>query len=83
MPIYEYRCTACAHQFQTLIRNVADTPTACPECGKPVRKKLSTFSASVAGAKTPCAEGACPIAPPGGGHRHGPACGCGHGKCPL
>jgi putative FmdB family regulatory protein len=30
MPIYEYRCRACAHAFEALVRS-GDTP-ACPAC---------------------------------------------------
>ena len=30
MPIYEYRCRACAHEFEALVRT-GDTP-ACPSC---------------------------------------------------
>lgn len=30
MPIYEFSCRACAHQFEVLIRGVA--PPICPEC---------------------------------------------------
>lgn len=31
MPIYEYSCQACGHNFDALIRN-ADTAPACPAC---------------------------------------------------
>lgn len=31
MPIYEYRCTACRHEFEELVR-IGDTPP-CPSCG--------------------------------------------------
>jgi putative FmdB family regulatory protein len=30
MPIYEYRCTACGHAFELLVRR-GDSPV-CPEC---------------------------------------------------
>ena len=30
MPIYEYECRACRHQFEAIVR-VSDVP-ACPEC---------------------------------------------------
>jgi putative FmdB family regulatory protein len=34
MPIYEYDCTACNHQFET-IRKISDGPlTTCPSCGQ-------------------------------------------------
>ena len=39
MPIYEYRCDNCGHEFDTL-QKVSDEPlTDCPECGKPMLKK--------------------------------------------
>jgi putative FmdB family regulatory protein len=31
MPIYEYACNACGHQFEALVRR-GDEP-ACPSCG--------------------------------------------------
>lgn len=31
MPIYEYRCKACEHEFETLVRS-GSTPT-CAKCG--------------------------------------------------
>jgi len=31
MPLYSYRCKACDHGFETLVRS-SDTP-ACPSCG--------------------------------------------------
>ena len=40
MPIYEYKCDACGHIFDTL-QKVSDSPLLeCPECGKPALKKL-------------------------------------------
>lgn len=33
MPIYEYRCTACGHAFEALVRG-SEAP-ACPECESP------------------------------------------------
>lgn len=32
MPIYAYRCTACATEFEALVRS-GDTPPDCPDCG--------------------------------------------------
>ena len=44
MPIFEYACRACGHEFETLVR-AADTPS-CASCGSEVLdKKLSVFSA--------------------------------------
>jgi putative FmdB family regulatory protein len=40
MPIYEYDCTDCGHQFETM-RKISDEPlTTCPSCGKESLKKL-------------------------------------------
>jgi putative FmdB family regulatory protein len=43
MPLYEYRCEACAHQFE-VIQKFSDEPIAvCPKCGSgPVAKLLSS-----------------------------------------
>lgn len=38
MPLFSYRCTACAHEFETLVRG-DDTP-ACPACGAATLDKL-------------------------------------------
>ena len=43
MPLYEYRCEACGHQFE-VIQKFSDEPIAvCPKCGAgPVAKLLSS-----------------------------------------
>ena len=43
MPLYEYRCESCQHQFE-VIRKFSDAPLAvCPSCGAgPVVKLLSS-----------------------------------------
>jgi putative FmdB family regulatory protein len=43
MPLYEYRCDACGHQFE-VIQKFSDEPIAvCPKCGGgPVAKLLSS-----------------------------------------
>ena len=40
MPIYEYRCTKCRHQFE-VTHAVADTVESCERCGAPVRRIFS------------------------------------------
>lgn len=32
MPIYEYRCKSCDHEFEQLVRAGQDEPDTCPEC---------------------------------------------------
>lgn len=67
MPIYEYACRSCGHEFETLVRG-AEAPS-CARCASPeLEKKLSVF-ASPATAE-PAACGTC-------GHPGGP------GSCAL
>jgi putative FmdB family regulatory protein len=40
MPIYEYVCGACGHEFDQLVKMSAPDP-ACVQCGGVVRKKVS------------------------------------------
>lgn len=43
MPIYEYRCRACQHAFERLVRS-GDQP-ACPACASPdLERLLSLFA---------------------------------------
>ena len=45
MPIYEYQCQQCKHQFEA-IRKITDEPlTVCPACGRPTLKKLISKAA--------------------------------------
>jgi len=73
MPIYEYACTGCGHEFEKLVRG--DMTPACPRCqATRLEKKLSVF-ATMAGSAEPAMVG-------------GGACGtCGHpggpGACAL
>ena len=72
MPIFEYACRGCGHEFETLVR-ASETP-ACIHCaGTDLEKKLSVFAAQTNGnavdaAPSPC--GSC-------GHPGGP------GSCAL
>ncbi len=40
MPIYEYQCNACGHEFESIQRISDDPLKDCPECQKPKLKKL-------------------------------------------
>jgi putative FmdB family regulatory protein len=43
MPLYEYRCEACQHQFEKIQKFSDDPITVCPSCGQgPVVKLLSS-----------------------------------------
>jgi putative FmdB family regulatory protein len=49
MPIYEYACDACDHQFEKLVK-LSDAPPPCPECGDGgVRKLISAAAFSLKG----------------------------------
>ena len=40
MPIYEYKCSKCEHQFE-VIQRISDNPVeSCPECNKKSVQKL-------------------------------------------
>lgn len=48
MPIYEYACPACGHEFEALVRSSAQP--ACPACGSTeLDKKLSVFATAQGG----------------------------------
>lgn len=49
MPLYEYECRSCHHQFELLVRE--QTVLACPSCqSEELDKQLSVFAV---GADTP------------------------------
>ncbi|WP_041532094.1 FmdB family zinc ribbon protein [Pelobacter propionicus] len=49
MPVYEYRCSSCDHQFE-LRQKFSDQPASqCPECGGTVQKMISSTAFSLKG----------------------------------
>jgi putative FmdB family regulatory protein len=51
MPLYEYSCKACTHQFEVLVRN-GDKPE-CPAChGSELERRFSVFAAHTGAAPT-------------------------------
>ena len=40
MPIYEYACRSCEHQFETIHKASEPVLTDCPECGEASLRKL-------------------------------------------
>ena len=73
MPLFEYRCDDCGHQFEALVRDAAWPD--CPQCGaKKPQKLLSAVSSRASGVRSLPVSSACPPsdAPP-----------CGPGCCRL
>ena len=74
MPIYEYACSDCGHQFETLVRS--DTVPECPNChSQALDKQLSVFATTASGPDmTPLPSGPCGACPnaamPGGCSLH-------------
>ena len=44
MPLYEYKCSNCQHQFELLQSFSADKNQECPECGSVANRLLSLGS---------------------------------------
>jgi putative FmdB family regulatory protein len=42
MPLYEYECSSCRHRFELIQRFSDPHPHACPECGGPVTRLVSS-----------------------------------------
>jgi len=59
MPIYEYVCDQCEHEFERLVLNPSEK-FGCPKCkGKKVNRKMSTFAFSSGGKFTSTASSSC------------------------
>ncbi|NSW87100.1 MAG: zinc ribbon domain-containing protein [Syntrophobacteraceae bacterium] len=43
MPLYEYSCENCGYVFEELVLGGKEA-SACPRCGGPVHRMMSTFS---------------------------------------
>ena len=49
MPLFEYSCQTCNHQFEALVRG--GEPPTCPSChGATLQRRQSVFAARTAGA---------------------------------
>ena len=49
MPLYDFKCRSCRHEFEALVRPVDTDAPACPSChGRDLEKLLSTFAVSSA-----------------------------------
>jgi len=49
MPLYDFHCRGCGHDFEALVRPQDQEPTRCPACkGADLERQLSTFAVSTA-----------------------------------
>lgn len=73
MPIYEYACKSCGHEFEELVASHRDQAPACPKCAAEVEKKFSMVGGIQSGGgggepsccgsqNSECAAGGCPMA---------------------
>ncbi|HAS87833.1 MAG TPA: zinc ribbon domain-containing protein [Desulfovibrio sp.] len=62
MPIYEYKCDVCGHEFEELVFSSSTENPSCPECkSKDTEKQLSSFSSGAS------SDDPIPSMPPSGG----------------
>ena len=79
MPTYDYECAACRRRFEVVHGVHAESPTACPLCGKgPVRKVITAANVHYKGSgwakkerRTTAASGASKDAGGGSGSEDG------------
>lgn len=69
MPIYEYLCTECDREFETLVSAAKAEQTSCPACGAAHPRRLMSVIAGMAG-RSSSGSMAGPVP-------SGPACGAG------
>ncbi len=75
MPLYEYRCEKCEHDFEKLIYQT-DEEVFCPRCHGRVRKLMSAFTVEVP-------DEACAKLPRGERRELCTECRHGGSSCPL
>ena len=61
MPMHEYRCRACGHEFEKLVRMAEADRVACEACeSEDTERCLSVFGVGAGKAGgPPCADGRC------------------------
>jgi putative FmdB family regulatory protein len=58
MPIFEYLCKSCNHEFEALV--FGDEKASCPKCrSKSLTPKLSVFAVAAKGTSSGSSIGAC------------------------
>lgn len=46
MPMYNYACGSCRHEFDALVGSTTDSVT-CPECGTPGARRNEVFAPAI------------------------------------
>lgn len=61
MPMYEYKCSKCNHQFEKLAKSMSSTDAVeCPKCGsKKTDRALSVFAVSSQSGSQSAGSGEC------------------------
>ena len=78
MPIFEYECKKCGHQFEALLKSASDPAPKCPECNASGAKRLlSRFAAASKTEFGSCKMSKDCMAAAQGGCGCGCGCGCG------
>ncbi len=49
VPVYEYRCAACATELEAIVLPGEDAPTACAECGGELNRRWSRVGVQLVG----------------------------------
>jgi putative FmdB family regulatory protein len=49
MPVFEYRCTACAREHEVIVLPGESRPDACPECGGELTRLWSRIGIRLVG----------------------------------
>ncbi len=63
MPIFEYSCRCCEHQFETIVRSNREKVN-CPKCdSRAVAKQLSVFSSLGSAKESETIGGGCACTP--------------------
>ncbi len=83
MPHYDYRCTACGHEFE-LYQGIREAPRRkCPTCGKLQLKRLLGGGGGVIFKGSGFYQTDYKASPPPPCGASGSEGGCADGKCPL
>ncbi len=41
MPLYDFKCPACGHTHEKLVKSGGDVPPPCPKCERPTERQVS------------------------------------------